>query len=47
MGGGVEQFQSPIIEDQQIGAPQRAQNAGMAPIAARQREVFAEFWPTC
>jgi hypothetical protein len=29
-GGGVERLQSPIVEDEQIGAPERAQDARMA-----------------
>ncbi len=41
-GGGVERLQSPIVEDEQIGAAERAQDAGMAPVAARQGEVFEE-----
>ena len=41
-GGGVERLQSPIVEDEQIGAPERAQDARMASVAARQGEVFEE-----
>jgi len=41
-GGGVERLQSPIVEDEQIGAAQVAKDAGMTPIAARQRKFFEE-----
>ena len=30
-GGGVERLQSPIVEDEQIGAPERAQMRGWRP----------------
>jgi hypothetical protein len=39
-GGGVERLQPSIIKDEQIGAPERAQNARVAPVAARQGEIF-------
>jgi hypothetical protein len=45
-GAGVEGLQPPVVEDQEIGAPERAQNPRMAPVAARQGEVFAELGPT-
>ena len=35
-GGGIERLQSPIVEDEQIGAPERAQDARTAPVASRQ-----------
>ena len=41
--GGVERLQPPIVEDQQIGATQRAKQSGMPAIAARQGEVLEEF----
>lgn len=45
-GAGVEGFEAEVVEDQEIGAPERAQDARMAPIAARQGKVFAELGPT-
>ena len=44
-GAGVEGFEAEVVEDQEIGAPERAQDARMASVAARQGEVFAEFGP--
>ena len=38
-GGGVERFNSPVVEDEQIGASERAQEAWIAAIAACQREI--------
>jgi hypothetical protein len=40
--GGVERLKPPIIEDQKVGSAEIAQDAGMAPVAARQREVFEQ-----
>ena len=40
--GGVEWLQPPIIEDQKVGAAERAQEARMTAVAARQREVFEQ-----
>ena len=41
-GGGVERLQSPVVQNKQIGAAERPQNARMAPVAARQGEIFEE-----
>jgi len=41
-GGSVERLQPPIVEDEKIGAAQVAKNAGMMPIAVRQRKFFEE-----
>ncbi len=43
-GGGVQRLQPPIIEDQKVGAAEGAKNAGMAPVAARQREILEQTW---
>ena len=41
-GGGVEGLQSPIVEDQKVSAAEVAEKAGMASIAARQREILEQ-----
>jgi hypothetical protein len=41
-GGGIEGLEAPVIEDEQIGAAQIAQKAGMASVAMRQGEVLEE-----
>ena len=41
-GGGVERLEAPIVEDEQIGAAEIAQEARMASVAARQREVLEQ-----
>src|ERR1700693_2974473 len=38
-GGAVERLQSPIVEDEQIGAPERAPEARRGVVAARPGEV--------
>ncbi len=40
-GGGIERLQSPVIQDEKIGAAQVAQKTRMTSIAARQGMVFA------
>ena len=42
-GGGVEQLQPPVVEDEEIGAAEVAQNAWMTSVAARQSKLFEEF----
>jgi hypothetical protein len=42
--GGVEWLQSPIVENEKVGAAERAQEARMTAIAARQGELFEELW---
>jgi hypothetical protein len=44
-GARVERLKARVAEDQQIGSAKGFQHAGMAPVAARQGEVFAEFGP--
>src|SRR5208283_4333953 len=44
-GARVERLQAPVVEDQQIGSSDGFQHAGMASVAARQGEVFAELGP--
>jgi hypothetical protein len=39
-GGGVERLQSPVVQNEQVGAAERTQNARMASVAARQGEFF-------
>jgi hypothetical protein len=38
-GAGVERFQGPIIEDQQLDTGEAAQDASIASVAARQGEI--------
>ena len=39
-GGGVERLQSPIVEDQKVGAAEVAQKTGMATVAAGRRQFL-------
>ena len=41
-GGGVERLQAPIIEDEKVGSAEVAQDAGMATVPARQREILEQ-----
>jgi hypothetical protein len=41
-GGGVERLQSPIVEDQKVGAAEVAQKTGMATVAADQRQFLEQ-----
>jgi len=41
-GGGVERFETPVIEDEQLHAAECPQDAGIAAIAAGEREVGEE-----
>jgi len=41
-GAGVERLQPPIVEDEQVGAAEVAEDARMTPIAARQCKFFEE-----
>ncbi len=43
-GAGVEGLQTPIVENEKVGAAERTQEARMAAIAARQGEIFEELW---
>ena len=38
-GAGVERIETPIVEDEELGASESAHDAGIAPVAARQREI--------
>ena len=38
-GAGVERIETPIVEDEELGAGEGAHDAGVAPVAARQREI--------
>lgn len=38
-GRGVERFEAPVVEDEQIDATERTQEPGMAAIAASQSEI--------
>ena len=40
--GSVERFKAPIVEDQQLDAAERAQDAGITTVAAGEREVGEE-----
>jgi hypothetical protein len=39
---GVEGFKTPVVQHQEIGAPERAQQARMATVAARQGEFLEQ-----
>src|SRR5579862_634346 len=41
-GGGVERLQAPVVEYQQVGATETAQDAGMTPVPARQRQFLEQ-----
>ena len=41
-GGGIERLETPIVEDEQLHAAERPQDAGVATIAAGEREVGEE-----
>jgi hypothetical protein len=41
-GGGVERLQSPIVEDQKVGAAEVAQKTGMATVAAGKRQFLEQ-----
>ena len=41
-GAGVEWLQPPIVEDDQVGAAEVAEDARMTPIATRQGKFFEE-----
>ena len=41
-GAGVERLQPPIVEDEQVGAAEVAEDARMTPIATRQGKFFEE-----
>ena len=43
-GAGIERIEPPIVEDEELGAAQAAHDAGIAPIAAGQREIGEQFW---
>lgn len=42
--GGVEGFEPPIVEDEQLHAAERPQDAGVAAITAGEREIGEQFW---
>ncbi len=44
-GRSVEGFEPPVVEDQEIGAPERAQDARMAPVAALTLVTLAICFP--
>jgi hypothetical protein len=41
---GVERLEAPVIEDEEIDAAERAQEAGMSAIATRQGEIGEQPW---
>ena len=41
-GTGVERFEAPIVEDQELGAIEAAHDAGMTSVTARQGEIGEE-----
>ena len=43
-GGGIERRKTPIIEDEQLHAAKRPQQAGISAITARKREVGEQLW---
>ena len=42
---GVEGLEAEVVEDQEIGAAEGFQEARMTPVAARERQLFAELGP--
>jgi hypothetical protein len=40
---GVEGVETPIVEDQELGGVEAAHDAGITPVAMRQREIGEEF----
>lgn len=40
--GGVERFEPPIVEDEQLHAPERQQDTGIAAVAAGERKIGEE-----
>ena len=42
-GAGVERFEAPIVEDEELDAGERAQDAGIAAVTAGEREFGEEF----
>jgi hypothetical protein len=42
---GVERLEAEVVEDQEIGAAEGFQKAGMTAVAAGERELFAELGP--
>ncbi len=42
--GGVERFETPVVEDEELHAPERSQETHIAAIGARQCEVGEELW---
>ena len=41
----VERLEAEVVEDQEIGATEGFDETRMAPVAARERELFAELRP--
>jgi N-dimethylarginine dimethylaminohydrolase len=39
----IERFEAPIVEDEELSAVEASHDAGMAPVAAGQREIGEEF----
>ena len=44
-GAGVERFEAEVVENEQIGATKGFDEARMAAVAARERQLFAELGP--
>jgi len=44
-GAGVERLEAEVVEDQENGAAEGFQKAQIAPVAARERPLFAELGP--
>ena len=42
--GGVERFETPVVKDEELHAPERSEQTRIAAIAARQCEVGEELW---
>src|SRR5215472_13108098 len=42
-GAGIERFEAPIVEDEELDAGKAAQNAGIAAIATGERKLGEEF----
>src|SRR3954451_6144253 len=43
-GAGIEWIEPPIIENEELGAGEGSHDAGMAAVAAGQREISEQLW---
>jgi hypothetical protein len=43
-GAGIERIEAPIIENEELGAGEGSHDAGMAAVAAGQRQIGEQLW---